>query len=135
MKNLKPHVIALILFMTIGISSCSKEDDPSVTTKKAFAITVEGPETGISNKELIFSITYGVENSCVRFNKFTETTTDNAKTISIETIYENKICTQVPLIEIATYKFTPTATGTYILKFEKSATDYITKTVIINSAS
>lgn len=135
MKNLKLKVVALVLFVSAGFTSCSKDDEPSMVTKTAFVSVVEGAETATVNQELTFNVTYGVENSCVFFNKFIETTAEKTTTVVVETKYEGSNCTTDAATKTTTYKFKATVAGTYMLKFQKNATEFITKTIVVTTGS
>ncbi|MFV8368771.1 hypothetical protein [Flavobacterium sp. LB2R40] len=136
MKKIKLQVIALVLVVASGFASCSNDDDQQVIiTKKSFVSAVTGPTTGTVNQELVLSVTFDVENKCSVFNKFIETATDNTKVIEVETKLEGVDCGTIPVSKITTYKFKATAAGTYLFKFKKSATEFITQTIVVSSAS
>jgi hypothetical protein len=135
MKKLKLKAVALVLVVAAGFASCSKDDTPVVNTKKAMVSIVSGPTTGIINQELTLNVTFTVDNSCGVFNKFIETTTDKTKVIEVEAKYEGVNCGTTPAAKTAPYKFKATAAGTYIFKFKKSATEFVTQTIVITAAA
>ncbi|AOZ99208.1 hypothetical protein [Flavobacterium commune] len=135
MKNLKLKVVALVLFVSAGFVSCDNDDTPSVETKTAFVSAVTGATTSTVNQEITLEVTYAVENNCGVFNKFIETTAGNTKTIEVQTKYEGSNCGTTAATKKTSYKFKATAAGTYILKFKKTATEFVTQTIVVSSAS
>lgn len=133
MKKLKLHVVALVLFTATAFVSCSDDDNGNSTVSKTeFVTEVDGPETGEVNKDVLLNVTFAVEGECGEFEKTIETTTGNTKTIEVQVKYDSsKVCTQ-PTTRTMVYKFKSTAVGTYILKFKKSATEFITQTIVIS---
>lgn len=134
MKKLKLKAVALVLVVVAGFASCSKDDSPAITTKKTVVSIVTGPTTGIVNQELTLNVTFAVDNSCGVFNKFIEATTDKTKVIEVEANYEGSNCDATATTKTTTYKFKATAAGTYIFKFKKSATEFVTQTIVISAA-
>lgn len=135
MKKIKLTTIALVLFAGAAFTSCSNDDDNkvSVTTKKQFVTLVAGPTTGTVNQELTLNVTYAVDNACGSFNKFVETApVANTKQIEVEAKYTGSNCGTTPATKVEPYKFKATAAGTYALKFKKSATEFVTQTIVIN---
>ncbi len=134
MKNLKLKVVALVLFVSAGFVSCDNDDEPVVQTKTAFVTAVTGATTAAVNQEISLEVTYSVENNCGVFNKFIETTTENTKTIEVQTKYEGSNCGTTVATKKTSYKFKSTVAGTFILKFKKSATEFVTQTIVVSSA-
>lgn len=134
MKKIKLQMLGLVLFVATGLASCSSDDAPAIVTKKTVVSAVTGPTTGIVNQELTLNITFAVDNSCGAFNKFIETTADKTKTIEVEAKYEGSNCGTTAATKTTTYKFKSAAAGTYIFKFKKSATEYVTQTIVISTA-
>jgi hypothetical protein len=136
MKKLRLQTVAMILFVAVSLTACSKDDDqPQAVTKTSLVSAITGPTTGIPNQELSFTVTYAVENNCGTFNKFVETTTENTKKIEVQSKYEGTSCGTTPATKTTTYKMKPTAEGTYTLKFKKTATEYVTQTIVVKKAS
>lgn len=133
MKKLRLHTVAVLLFTATAFISCSNDDDNNSTTSKTeFVTQVTGPATGAKNQELSFDVTYAVAGDCGTFERTVETTTGNTKTIEVKVKYDkSKVCTQ-PTTQSFVYKFKATAAGTYILKFKKTATDFVTQTIVVN---
>jgi hypothetical protein len=134
MKNLKLQTVALIMLVVGSLTSCTKDDNqPQIVTKTSFVSAITGPTTGTPNQELTFTVTFAVENSCGTFNKFIETATTNTKQIEVESKYEGANCGVTAATKTTTYKFKPTAVGTYILKFKKTATEFVTQTIVVST--
>ena len=133
MKKFRLQAVALVLVVTAAFTSCSKDDDnDGPVTKTAFVTTVTGPTTGTINQELVMAVAFTVDNNCGSFNKFVETSVTNTKTIEVQAKYEGTNCGTTATVKNTTYKFKATAAGTYILKFKKSATEFVTQTVVVN---
>jgi PBP1b-binding outer membrane lipoprotein LpoB len=136
MKKLRLKTVAMILFAAVSLTACSNDDDqPQEVTKTSFVSAIAGPTTGIPNQELSFTVSYAVENNCGTFNKFVETTVENTKQIELQSKYEGTGCGTTPVTKTTTYKMKPTAEGTYILKFKKTASEFVTQTIVVKKAS
>lgn len=132
MKKLRLQTVAVLLFTAITFMSCSKDDDNQTTSKTEFVTEVSGPTTGSINQEILLNVTYAVAGECGVFEKTIETTTGNTKTIEVKVRYgDTDVCTQ-PTTQTTVYKFKATTAGTYILKFKKSATEFVTQTIVVN---
>lgn len=134
MKKMKLQVIALVLLVATGFTSCNKDDEPQIITNKSFVTTVTGPTTGKVNQELTLTVSFTTVNNCFVFNKFLETATENTKVIEVESKSEGINCGTTPVTKTTSYKFKATAAGTYILKFKKSATEYVIQNIVISLA-
>ncbi|MDR6967681.1 hypothetical protein J2X31_001693 [Flavobacterium arsenatis] len=135
MKKFKLQAIALVLVVSSAFTSCSDDDSntpPVLVTKKSLVTAVTGPETGDLNQELTLNVTFAVENNCGAFNKYVETTAGTTKTIEVESKYVGSNCGTTPTTKNTTYKFKSATAGTYNLKFKKTATEFITHTVVID---
>ena len=135
MKKLRLPAIALLLFTAAAtFTSCSSDDDSSTAPvfKTAFVTAVTGPETGAINEELSLNVTFTVDNACGVFDKVVATTAANTQTIEVKAKYAGNNCGTTPTTKATVYKFKPTAAGTYLLKFKKTATEFITQTVVVN---
>lgn len=134
MKKFALKTMALVLFVSTSFTSCSSDDDSgnSQTTQKEFVTAVTGPTTGTVNQELTLNVTFVIDNSCGQFNKFIVATSGNTNTIEVEAKYTGNNCGTTPSTKTQPYKFTANQAGTYTLKFKKSATEFITQTVVIS---
>ena len=133
MKKFKLQAAAILFVATSIFTACSNDDDtPSVVTKKSLVSKVEGATTVKKDVELPLTVTFGVENNCGAFNKFTETTDGTTKTIEVEAKYQGKDCGTTAATKTGVYKFKSSTTGTFNLKFKKTATEFITHTIVVN---
>lgn len=133
MKKFALKTLAIVLFTSTALISCSSDDGgETIILKKSLVSLVEGPTTGVKNQEVTLNVSYGVENSCGNFNKFVETISGNTKTVEVESKYVGSNCGQVAATKVIPYKFTVNQAGTYIFKFKKSASEFITQTVVIS---
>lgn len=125
--------MALVAFLAMGAVSCSDDDSiPSTVLAEAFITEVTGPETGDVNQELSYQVKFSVASECGEFNRFVETTSGTTKTVQVEAKYPRGGCAEAAVVKDTVYKFKPTAAGTYSLKFRKSATEFITKSVAVD---
>lgn len=135
MKTFKLKSVLVVLFLATTFISCNNDDDNATTKpilKVAFATEVKGPEKGKVNEDVNIEVSYNIENPCGKFDKFTETTIGTEKGFQIQTKYESDVCIlMVPELQTTVYKFKSANKGTFNLKFKKSETEFITKTVII----
>jgi hypothetical protein len=136
MKNFSLKLVLVVLFLSIGIVSCSNDDDkpntPEPTTKNSLVTEVKGPSTGKVNEELSYDVTFIVDNACGEFNKITDVTIGTVKGLQVQAKYPSEVCTQqVPDPKKTVYKFKSTTKGTFEIKFKKSETEFITTKVVI----
>lgn len=133
MKKFKFPFAFLLLFVSTAItSSCSDDNEVSIITKKAaFTTAVVGDAAADVNEEITLNVTFTVDNNCGSFFTYDETTAANVKTITVVAQYEGQDCGTTPTTKTAAYKFKATVAGSYTLKFKKSATEFITHTVVV----
>lgn len=134
MKKFALKTMALVMFVaSSALTSCSSDDDsgPQTTTQKEFATAVNGPTTGAKNQEITLTVTHVVDNNCGQFNRFVQSTSGNTKTVEVEVKYSGTNCGTTPSTKTQPYKFTVSQNGTYVFKFKKSATEFITHSVVI----
>lgn len=136
MKNFRLKSVLVVLLGLIIFASCNNDDDKSPvteTTKNAFATELKGPATGKVNVEISYDVTFVPATACGEFNKFTEATIGSVKGLQVEVKYPSEVCTQqVPAPKTVVYKFKSGTKGTFEIKFKKSATEFITQTVVIS---
>lgn len=133
MKTVKLKMVAFVLFMAAGFMACDKDDDvPPMIIKKSLVTNVTGATTGSVDQEIALNITFSVDNLCGAFNKLLKETTDKTTTIEVEAKYVGSNCGTVISTKKIIYKFKAASAGTYILKFKKSDTEYITHTIVIS---
>lgn len=133
MKKFKLQAVALVLLVSTAFTSCSDDDSgTNLVTKKSLVTAVTGPETGDLNQDVTLNVTFAVENNCGAFNKYIETTAGTTKNIEVEAKYEGSDCGTTATTKTATYKFKSATAGTYSLKFKKTATEFITHTIVID---
>lgn len=131
---MKIKLFALTVFICI-IAACSSDaDEPYCFVRTAAGITaVSGNTTVAVNKPLVFNVTFKTGNNCGEFDAFSETS-GFPKNIAAMINYEGCYCgTGESLTE--EYTFTPTATGTYELRFltNNPESPAITKTVTVTA--
>lgn len=136
MKTFKLKSGLVVLFLASTLLSCNNDDnDESVnrpSQKIAFATEVSGPEKGNVNTEINVEVTFTPDNACGIFNKFEETTIGTEKGLQILVDYPTEICiTVVPEPVKKIYKFKSAVKGSFDLKFRKSDTEFIKKTVVV----
>lgn len=136
MKNFSLKLVLVVLFLSIGVISCSNDDDkpntPEPTTKNSLVTEVKGPATGKVNEELSYDVTFIVDNACGEFNKITDVTIGTVKGLQVQAKYPSEVCTQqVPDPKKTVYKFKSTTKGTFEIKFKKSETEFITTKVVV----
>lgn len=133
MKKFKLQAVALVLLVSTAFTSCSDDDSgTSLVTKKSLVTAVTGPETGDLNQDVTLNVTFAVENNCGAFNRYIETTEGTTKNIEVEAKYEGSDCGTTATTKTTTYKFKSATAGTYSLKFKKTATEFITHTIVID---
>jgi len=136
MKSFRLKSVLVVLFLTIGLASCSNDDDektPDTTSKAALATEIKGPATGKVNEELSYDVTYLLETACGEFDKIADVTIGDVKGLQVVAKYPTQgVCTmQLPEPKKTVYKFKSTTKGTFEIKFKKSETEFINQKVVI----
>lgn len=133
MKKFKLQAIALLVVVLSAFTSCSDDDNQGLdlVAKKSLVTAVTGPVEATLNQELSLAVTFAVDNNCGMFGKFVETTSGTTKNIEVEANYVGNNCNTTPTTKTATYKFKSATAGTYNLKFKKTATEFITHTIVV----
>lgn len=132
MKKFALKTLALVLFVSTAVTSCSTDDSgETVTSQNEFVTAVSGPETGVINQEVTFDVTYAVDNACGAFDSYVETVSGSTKTIEVKVKYVGSNCVAAPATKTEPYKFTINTAGTYNFKFKSSASAFITKTILV----
>lgn len=135
MKKIKFQSFAALVFIVALLTSCSSDNDNTPTDtniyKSAFATDVTGPTTGLVNQELTFNVSYEVENGCAEFHRMTDVNIDKLDGYQVEVKYPATCSTNAPEIKRTPYKVKSNIKGTFYLRFAKSETEFITKTVVI----
>nr|WP_294779469.1 hypothetical protein [uncultured Flavobacterium sp.] len=136
MKSFRLKSVLVVLFLTIGLVSCSNDDDeksPATTSKAALATEIKGPATGKVNDELSYEVTYVLDNACGEFDKISDVTIGDVKGLQVVAKYPTEgVCTmQLPEPKKTVYKFKATVKGTFEIKFKKSETEFLTQKVVI----
>lgn len=126
-------ILSLLLIISLSCSSCMNDDVPADTISllEGRITAVSGPETANINTEISLTLTFNVDNNCGRFNRFITAVDGNTKTVILEAVHDSQNC-NYEIIQTTTYKFKETKAGTYVLKFKKSETEYITKTIVVS---
>lgn len=104
------------------LTSCSKDEQnrDCNSTKNTPVQEINAPETAVVNQTVEIEVSFFLNNSCGSFSKFLAEGTERSRIVYIETNYEGCTCAQVIKSETRIYEFTPTETGTYMLKFQKT---------------
>lgn len=137
MKKIKLESVAFVLFIITMFTSCSSDSDNTPTGdgyiyKSSYATSVVGPETGKVNQELVYSISFQVENGCGEFNKMTDVEFNKESGYQVEAKYPVTTCSLPdPEIKRTNYKVKTALAGTYYLRIAKSETEFIVTKVVI----
>ncbi|KOP38014.1 MULTISPECIES: hypothetical protein [unclassified Flavobacterium] len=136
MKKIKLESLAFVLFIMTVLTSCSSDNDTpqgdGYIYKSAYATTVLGPTTGKVGQELIYNISFQVENGCGEFNKMTDVEFNKESGYQVEAKYPATTCSLPdPEIKKTNYKIKTNLAGTYYLRIAKSETEFIVTKVVI----
>ena len=137
MKSFKLKSVLVVLFLSIVSFSCNNDDDEkpvdNPVSKAALVTEIKGPATGKVNDELSYEVFFVVDNACGEFDKISEVKIGTINGLQVIAKYPTGVCTQqVPDPKKTVYKFKATAKGTFDIKFKKSETEFLTKTVVID---
>lgn len=132
MKNFASKTFALVLFVSTLFACSSDDGGESIIVKRQSITAVEGPTEGNPSQEITLNVSYQVDNACGQFERFTEVVNGNTKTINIEARYTGGDCGNTVSTKMQPYKITIIQTGTYIFKFKKSETEFVTHTIVIS---
>jgi hypothetical protein len=125
------------VFTILSIAAGCKKDD-SVSKKNASELVqstitgVNGPTSGVVNKELIFSILWQNTGDSLKFDHLKDSTIANTKMIRLFALTNvADTAAAVKQLNTVSYKFKADTAGTYYLKFYR--TDNSDKTAIIDT--
>jgi len=132
MKKFAFKSIAVILFVSSSLISCSNDDSSeTVILQNEFVTSVTAPETGTIDQDIEMTVKFLIDNPCGQFNKFTEVTTGNTKTIQVQAKYIGSDCGSNSSEVSVPYKFRVNQAGTYTFKFKKNDSQFLTKVVTV----
>ncbi|MFC6095208.1 hypothetical protein ACFPVY_00995 [Flavobacterium qiangtangense] len=132
MKNFALKTFALILFVSTFVACSNDDGGEAILVKRQSITAVEGLTEGIVGQEITLTVSYEVDNACGVFERFSETVNGNSKTINIEARYTGADCGNTVTTKTQTYKVTIIQAGTYVFKFRKSETEFVTHTIVIS---
>jgi hypothetical protein len=116
--------VLAILFL-LSAASCTKSEmkdmvnpDDFVVVKQAAIASVNGPTTANVNQEVTFNISWPYNGDCEKFSSLKTDTLSDTTNIKLFTS-TNKLedCTGKEVKRSNIFKFKPTKSGTYYLKF------------------
>lgn len=128
------------LFLSIFLSGCDIGSSSSQTCTASgigtAATAVTGEEGGTTTiavgASATFDVSFKIPNQCYSFDRFYQQNIDAAeRQITVNTKYDGCNCQDQESTLTQTYTFTPTTSGTYVLKFKKSNTDYFVRNVVV----
>jgi len=132
MKNIALRTLAIVLFISTSLASCSSDDGgETVIVLTSYITDVTGPETGVVNQDITFNVKYFAENGCGSFDQFIQTQSGNTKTILAQVKYIGDNCGNTQTEITTPYTFNVNVPGTYTFKFRKNASQFITREVIV----
>jgi hypothetical protein len=120
--------VASILFF----SACKKQTQECLSSTTAQVTKVTGPNMVLVNQETDFTVEYYLYNGCGKFENLESTSNGHTVTISLIAKYRGCICTDILLGGETTYKFKPTLSGIYYLKFVQPNKSHFIDTVTVN---
>lgn len=124
-------ILSIILGIAVVTSvSCNKENN-CTEYRPAYFDSVNGPNTGIINENIVIEIQYWVSNGCGGDCRFIEKDEGLTRLIELEAEYQTcSVCTQTPVLITTEYKFMKTEPGEYELKFNSSPNGDFTTLII-----
>jgi hypothetical protein len=133
----KASVIILGCFVvpTLIFSACKKQTEETgecIGYTTAQVIEVTGPNMVLVNQETDYKMKFYLTDGCGNFENVESTSNGYTITISLIAKYKGCICTQVLLYGETSYKFKPTQTGIYYLKFIQPNKTHFIDTVTVN---
>jgi hypothetical protein len=120
--------------LTLALSSCylggSNECKSQYVGVATTAVT--GPETAAVNETVTLQVTFSVSNSCGEFQLFhNEQGEPNETIVTVNAQYDGCSCDNTAVSMTQPYTFKAIAPGTYIIRFRKSNTEFITKQIVV----
>ncbi|MFD1256475.1 hypothetical protein ACFQ3S_06665 [Mucilaginibacter terrae] len=115
----------LAVFLMLFAASCTKSEmadivnpDNFISVKQAAIASVNGPTTANVNQEVTFNIAWPYNGDCEKFSSFKTDTLSDTTNIKLFTV-TNRLedCTGKEIKRSKVFKFKPTRSGTYYLKF------------------
>jgi hypothetical protein len=122
MNKLLPVLAILVLLFAASCTKSEMKDlanpDDFIVVKQAAIASVNGPTTATVDQEVTFNISWPYNGDCEKFNSFKTDTLSDTTNIKLFTS-TNKLedCTGKEVKRSNVFKFKPTKSGTYYLKF------------------
>lgn len=117
-------------FITLLIcSGCQKT--PCFSIKPAPVTTVFGPDSGVVNSDINFSLTYICSNGCGEFHTVKEKKNDHTRIIKVKAKYAGCTCTMAIDTQTTHYFFRTDKPGTYFLRFLQENDSFLEDTLVV----
>jgi|GEM_PF-3461417 len=130
---MKRYLLFAIAFFATTLIACKKDGDEYTQSFHHDVTSVTGPTTVSVNTAVTLTVTYPYSNGCDYVERFEET--KDGKTITLKAMSKpvlvNTVCTQDVGTRTIEYKFTPSSTGVYELKFLKTNGTFVTHNVTV----
>ena len=130
-KNSFNNIANLGLLILLLYSCTKKENDSCISYIPAPVTKVDGPNSGMVNQEIPFTVDYFCINGCGKFWDIKEDLNGSTASIKIITKYEGCVCTQALVPGQVLYNFKASQPGTYYLKFLQWDINYLMDTILI----
>ncbi|WP_286970249.1 hypothetical protein [Flavobacterium sp. UBA4854] len=136
MRIFRLQSVLAVLFLAVSLVACSSDDDkketPQTISKAADVTAISGPSTGKVGVDINFEISFIAENACGQFDRISDISIGKESGFQIEVKYPKETCSnQTPTALHTVYTFSPQSKGTFEIKFKKSETEFLVKTLVI----
>ncbi len=136
MRIFRLQSVLAVLFLAVSLVACSSDDNknetPQTISKAVDVTAITGPSTGKVGVDVNFEISFTVENACGQFDRISDISIGKESGFQIEAKYPKETCAnQTPTALHTVYTFSPESKGTFEIKFKKSETEFLVKTLVI----
>ena len=130
LKSILFILLAAVTFSSCDISGNDAHSCPQIIGIGTTAVT--GPATAAVNETIVLNVAYQ-RSSCATFSDFYEVNEIDAKIITVNVQVDPCACTSEETVnESKNYNFKRATAGTYVLKFKKTNTTFVTYTIVVS---
>ncbi len=136
MKIFRIQSVLAMLFLAVSITACSNDDNnketPQTVSRAVNVTAVTGPSTGKVGVNVNFEVSFIVDNACGEFDRISDISIGKESGFQVEAKYPIATCAnETPTALHTLYTFSPQSKGTFEIKFKKSETEFLVKTLVI----
>ncbi|ABQ06431.1 hypothetical protein [Flavobacterium johnsoniae] len=137
MRIFRIQSVLAMLFLAVSFVACSSDDNngnetPQTISRAVNVTAISGPATGKIGVDINYDISFIVDNACGQFDRISNISIGKEEGFQVEAKYPIGTCAnETPTALHTVYTFSPQSKGTFEIKFKKSETEFLVKTLVI----